>query len=188
VTNYVAISGGRVPSDNLYILWIGTNDFKAGLSADQTLDFIETEVVSLALAGARSLVAITLPDISLTPDVRAAGGATVSAAQQFVATVNVGLQNRLPWLATLFGIQITLVDINPLFTSVVNNPAAYGFANSSGAAYNPQTGVVAANPNSFVFWDGFHPTTTVHQFAAQAILTGLSGGSAIVASVTTGRP
>jgi phospholipase/lecithinase/hemolysin len=110
-----------------------------------------------------------VPDISLTPEVIAAGGATVQAAKQFVTTVNTNLQARIPLEAFLLGIKLTYVDVNALFTQVVERPALFGFANSTGAAFDTSTGVVQPNPNSYVFWDGFHPTTPVHHLAAQTV-------------------
>ena len=47
--------------------------------------------------------------------------------------------------------------------------AAFGFANSVGAAYNVNSGTVVPNPDKYVFWDGFHPTTSVHYLIAQLI-------------------
>jgi phospholipase/lecithinase/hemolysin len=98
-----------------------------------------------------------VPDISLTPNVIASGGANVVAAKQFVATVNARLQPQIPFLARLLRIDLALVDINSTFTQLVNNPALFRFANSSSAAFDPETGIVQPNPNRYVFWDGFHP-------------------------------
>ncbi len=175
---YIAISGWRIPANNLYLLWVGANDFRAGLAPSQTLDYISSEVVSLAFAGARRIVVLNIPDISLTPDVRAAGGPTVAAAQTFVANVNASLPSRLALLSAVFGINVTSIDANATFVSVVNTPGAYGFADSIDAAFNPDTGVVQPNPDSYVFWDGFHPTTPVHRLAALAILNALGNAAA----------
>ena len=175
IATYIAVSGGYINPNNLYVLWIGANDFEAGLTPQQTLEFIQTEIVSLTLAGAKHFIVVNVPDISLTPDVRAAGGATIAAAKQFVTTVDVGLQNVLPYLGLILGRDISLVDVNLLFNELVSNPAAFGFANSTGAAFDPQTGVELPSPNLYVFWDGFHPTTNAHRLAAQTILTALSG-------------
>jgi thermolabile hemolysin len=169
IATYLATNGNRANPANLYVVWIGANDFEAGMTPQQTAATIETEMVALHAAGAKHLLLITIPDTSLTPNVIAGGGAKVQAAKQFVATANAMIRARVPVTALLLGLDFELVDINPLFTELVYTPSAFGFANSVGAAYNPNTGVVAPNPNSYVFWDGFHPTTLVHYLAAQMI-------------------
>jgi phospholipase/lecithinase/hemolysin len=166
---YLETSGGRANPNNLYVIWIGANDFQAGLAPNETVTAIETEVVTLARAGARNLLMLTVPDISLTPNVIHTGGAKVQAAKHFVTTVDSTLQAQIPFYATVLALDLQLVDVNPLFTQVVYNPRAFNFANSVAAAYNTETGVVVPDPNKYVFWDGFHPTTPVHYFIAKLI-------------------
>jgi thermolabile hemolysin len=169
IATYLATNGGRANPANLYVVWIGANDFEAGLTPQQTSAAIETEVVALREAGAKHLLLLTVPDISLTPEVIAGGGAEVQAARQFVATANSLIRARVLIVALLLGLDLKLVDINPLLTELVYTPSALGFTNSVGAAYNTTTGVVVHHPNDYVFWDGFHPTTRVHYLAAQLI-------------------
>ena len=186
VATYIRISGGHVPPNNLYVFWIGANDFRAGLAPSQTLDFIRVALTDLAMAGARWMVVITVPDISITPEIRAAGSA--AAAKQSVTAVNAGLESRLPPLARLLGIHVTLIDINPILHRVIAHPEAYGFTNSKGAAFDLQTGAEAANPDAFVFWDGFHPTTHAHKIAAETIFGELQGRRVLApVSATGGR-
>jgi phospholipase/lecithinase/hemolysin len=169
IATYLANNGGRADPTNLYVIWIGADDFQAGLTPQQTSAAIETEVVALGRAGARYLLLLTVPDISLTPNAIAGGGAEVHAAKEFVATANTTIRAQIPIYALIAGIDLILVDVNPLLTQLVYTPTAFGFANSVGVAYNPNTGVVVPDPNEYVFWDGFHPTTQVHYLAAQLI-------------------
>jgi phospholipase/lecithinase/hemolysin len=64
-------------------------------------------------------------------------------------------------------VKIDLIDVVPFFTQLVNNPASFGFKNSTGEAYNPSTHKGVKHPNQYVFGDGFHPTRRVHLLAAQ---------------------
>jgi phospholipase/lecithinase/hemolysin len=169
IGTYLAENGGRANPGNLYVVWIGANDFQSGFTPQQALIAIETEVVALSRAGAKYLLLLTVPDISLTPNVVASGGERVLAAKQFVATINSMLQAQIPFYAFALGINLKLLDINPLFTQLVSNPTAFGFTNSVGAGYNTSTGVEVSNPDNYVFWDGFHPTTLVHYLTAQLI-------------------
>jgi phospholipase/lecithinase/hemolysin len=97
--------------------------------------------------------------LALTPQVRAAGGATIFAATQFVATRNVLCAVELPRFAFAQQIRIDLVDINAIFVPVVYQPTTFGFTNSTKFAYEPPNGplLVRDNPNDYVFWNGFHP-------------------------------
>jgi len=169
IGSYLGSSGGRASPDNLYVLWVGANDFLAGLTPRQTLTALETEVVVLAGAGAKDFLLLTVPDISLTPNIIGGGGAKVLAARQFVTMFNSTLQAEIPIYATLLGINLKLLDINPLFTELVHNPTAFGFTNSVGAAYDSKTGTIVSHPDRYVFWDGFHPTTPVHYLTGQLI-------------------
>jgi phospholipase/lecithinase/hemolysin len=170
ITIYLAANGGHANKDDLYAIWIGANDFTAGVNASTTVNSIQAGLALLSAAGAEKIILLDVPDISLTPEIIAAGGTTVQAAKQFVTTVNTNLQARIPLEAFLLGIKLTYVDVNAIFTQVVERPALFGFSNSTGAAFDTSTGVVQPNPNSYVFWDGFHPTTPVHYLAAQTVL------------------
>jgi phospholipase/lecithinase/hemolysin len=169
ITVYLAANGGHANKDDLYVIWIGANDFNAGVNASTTVNSIEAGLALLRGVGAEKIILLDVPDISLTPEVIAAGGAAVQAAKQFVTTVNTNLQARIPLEAFLLGVNLTHVDVNAIFTQIVERPAIFGFSNSTGAAFNTSTGVVQPNPNSYVFWDGFHPTTPVHYLAAQTV-------------------
>jgi phospholipase/lecithinase/hemolysin len=169
ITVYLAANGGHANKDDLYAVWIGANDFRAGVNASTTVDAIQAGLALLRSAGAERIILLDVPDISLVPGVIAAGGATVQAAKQFVTSVNTNLQARIPLEAFLLGIKLTYVNVNALFTQVVERPAFFGFSNSTGAAFNTSTGMVQPNPNSYVFWDGFHPTTPAHYLAARTV-------------------
>ena len=162
-------SGQQVSGNDLYVIWIGANDFSAEMEPAQTVANIKNGIAELSAKGARTFVIITVPDISLTPLVKSLGEATVLAAKRFVLTTNVLLAVELPQLALLHGITINLADINAIFVPLVYSPGSFGFTNSTGAAYNTTTGVVVSDPNEYVFWDGFHPTTDVHYLGAQFI-------------------
>jgi phospholipase/lecithinase/hemolysin len=179
IGTYLVNNGGRAHSSDLYIVWIGANDFEGGLTPGQTVTAIEAEIIALGKAGVKQLLLLDVPDISLTPNVISAGGAEVQSAKQFVATVNSRLQARIPILAMTLGINLKLVDVNSLLTQLVYNPGAFGFTNSVSAAYNTTTGVEVSKPDQYVFWDGFHPTTPVHRLAAQMIY---QSASALAAS------
>jgi phospholipase/lecithinase/hemolysin len=153
-------------ADDLYVIWIGANDFAAANILPQTtVANIRGGITALAKAGAKRVVVISVPDISLTPEVKALPPSEIEAAKQFVAAVNFLLAVNIPISAWTERINVELIDINAIFVPIVREPFFFGFSNSTGIALNPTTGPVP-DPNAYVFWDAFHPTTNVHRFAA----------------------
>jgi phospholipase/lecithinase/hemolysin len=171
ITAYLNGPGVKNAVDDLCVIWIGANDFGVNLTPLQTVANIKGAIGQLSAAGAKHFFVITIPDLALTPQVKAAGGATILAATQFVVTTNVLLAVELPRFALSHQIRIDLVNINAIFVPVVYQPAPFGFTDSSKFAYEPPNGplLVKDNPNNYVFWDGFHPTTKVHRLAAAFI-------------------
>jgi phospholipase/lecithinase/hemolysin len=167
---YLASLGKNRGASDLCVIWIGANDFLAGLAARSldpraTVENIRAGIAQLSSAGVRTFIVITIPDIALTPQVKATP-TIVQAARQFVFTVNALLGVELLPYAWLHRMTVEIVDINRIFIPLVLNPGRFGFTNSSGFALDPSTGGGDTNPNHYVFWDGFHPTTKAHQIAA----------------------
>ena len=170
---YVASLGGKSAANDLCVIWIGANDFGAGIAAGSlnpraTVENIRDGIAQLSSAGAKTFIVINIPDIALTPQVKATP-TIIQAARQFVFTVNALLEVELLPFAWLHRISVEIVDINRIFIPLVLNPGRFGFTNSSGFALDPRTGGGDTNPDDYVFWDGFHPTTKAHQIAAEFI-------------------
>ena len=116
------------------------------------------------------------------------------AAKLFVTTVNAGLQFWTAFYASSHGIKVSLVHINTLLYQLVSNPSTFGFTNSTGAAYNPNIAQSfspplnpVADPDDYVFWDGFHPTTNAHRFAAGLIFISVVSSRAFPGSTQAGH-
>jgi phospholipase/lecithinase/hemolysin len=166
ICKYVARFGGKSAADDLCVIWIGANDFSEGIDPAQTVANIKDGITKLSKAGAKNFAVLNIPDLALTPHIKALGGATPLAARQFVFTTNVLLEVELLRFAFLRRINIQLVDINAIFVPLVCQPARFGFTNSITPALAALAGNPHTNPNDYVFWDDFHPTTNVHQIAA----------------------
>jgi outer membrane lipase/esterase len=170
ISAYLGSLRTNSPSEDLCVIWIGANDFSAGINPFQTVSNIKDQIWRLSRAGVKNFVAITIPDISLTPQVKAQGTEVVFAAKQFVFTANLNMEVELPRFAMEHQISIRVVEINAIFYPVVFEPALFGFANSVDLAYVPLNGpLLVSHPDDYVFWDGFHPTTNVHAIAADFI-------------------
>jgi phospholipase/lecithinase/hemolysin len=91
---------------------------------------------------------------------------------------------------------VTYADTFNLSQQLSMNPGAYGLMNSTDPCFTGTS--ICSNPNQYLFWDGFHPTTAAdailaNQFAAAAtpepssillIGTGMSG---LIVMVRKGR-
>jgi phospholipase/lecithinase/hemolysin len=169
ILEYLKAVSGHAPADDWYVIWIGADDLSAGIDPSQTVANIKNGIAELSKYGAKKFVVITIPDLSLTPQVKALGGPAILAAKRFALTANVLLEVELLPFAFRHGISIELVEINAIFVPLVYTPGRFGFTNSVGAAFIPPNGAVVRDPNDYVFWDGFHPTTNAHKLAAEFI-------------------
>jgi outer membrane lipase/esterase len=177
---YLASPGPKRAASDLCVIWIGANDFTAGLTAGSlnprlTVENIRAGIAQLLSAGVRTFIVINVPDIALTPQVKAVP-TIVQAARQFVFAVNTLLQVELLPYGWLHRVSVEIVDINRIFIPLVLTPGRFGFTNSSGFAVDPSTGGGDTNPDHYVFWDGFHPTTKAHQIAAEFIFREIVSG------------
>ncbi|MDV7397709.1 SGNH/GDSL hydrolase family protein, partial [Arthrospira platensis SPKY1] len=74
------------------------------------------------------------------------------------------------------------LDVFSIFNDVLDNPADYGFVNTTGqcrsvSGFFGQNENSCANPNTWAFWDAIHPTTAAHQVLGLAAADLLINGS-----------
>jgi hypothetical protein len=75
-------------------------------------------------------------------------------------------------------VKIAELDVYTAFNNILANPAQYGYTNVTDPA---QMLAANANPDPYLFWDEFHPTSHAHydiaQLAKQSLFAaGLGGG------------
>lgn len=152
----LALSGSTLStlnlSSTLFVVWGGANDFITGGSATQAVTDIDTIIASLETDGATHILVPGMPDLGLTPDYYGSGTATA-----YAELFNTDLQASLPAGATY-------VDTFNLMHQIVSNPSAYGLTDVTDPCFNGSS--VCADPSQYLFWDGFHPTTTADAILA----------------------
>jgi phospholipase/lecithinase/hemolysin len=146
------------------------NPIWANADATAVLGNIATFIGDLAADGAHSFVMLNVPDLGLTPNVRAMGPTVAAEVSAFTGAFDAALQNTLASLAQSDGLDIRLVDTFALVNQAVADPASFGLTNVTDPCLPPGTSTPCATPNQYLFWDDFHPTETGHLLLADAAL------------------
>jgi phospholipase/lecithinase/hemolysin len=133
--------------------------------------------------GATHLLVPNLPDLGETPASIAAGPTAIALGHAASVAFNAGLASALGNLSLAFpDADITLFDTFGFLNNVLANADAYGFANTTGtcltggadsAASTISAACQALGPDSYLFWDGIHPTTHAHELLGVALAAAL---------------
>lgn len=181
---FVLDFGGHGPRDALYVVFVGGNDLRDALGELQSdptgatsattlqnaLLAIRDNVLTLYSAGARKFLIANAPDLGLTPAVRYLGPGAVFAAQMLATQFNGGLDQILTGLQSAYGpgISIARLDVFKILHDIVDAPAKVKLANVTdpciaiGTLVNPY----CLRPDTYLFWDGIHPTKAGHGILA----------------------
>jgi len=180
----------------LYTVWSGSNDLLnlvessnfatlsgSGAAATDVAQSVANEVAmvqGLVGGGAKSLMVLNVPDIGLAPEITQRGTAAAAAATALAQSFDTQLASALA--TTNFGTAtVKLVDTFGLIDNAVANPGSYGLSNVSASVYTGSFAsftpgdLVSNDPavqNTYLFFDGLHPTSTV-QMAVAAVAQGL---------------
>lgn len=158
---FLADVGGVADSGALYSVWGGGNDIRDNDIGNSVAN-ISSVITQLHSAGAMNFFLPNQPNIGLTPE-SAAGLAPGGTAAEITAAslvFNSQLQSELQMLEANLGVNIIKFDLFSLFDDVVLNPADYGFSNVTDSCFNGAT--LCADPDSYLFFDGIHPTAAAH--------------------------
>jgi phospholipase/lecithinase/hemolysin len=155
-TSYLATVGSITPqqaASGLFMVWGGPNDFATnGLSqqtADNAVGYLVGIVNGLQAIGVQHILVPGMPDLGKTPQYADHGLGTIGS--QLSAYFNAEL------LKALQGKGVFYFDTYALMDEVIANPAKYGFTDVTDPCFDGVT--VCADPDHYLFWDNFHPTT-----------------------------
>ena len=175
---YFSRTGGRANADTLYVILGGANDINdagrnPGTAAGnivQAAHAIDGMVDALYTAGARNILVGNLPDVGRTPQAIAAGSAVAAGASLLTQLFNSTLQNLLNETERhSANLDLDVLDLFALLNNAIANPAAFGFNNVTapckpGAIALP--GPYCSTPETYLFWDVFHPSAQAHALIA----------------------
>ena len=176
VAAFLQKTGGNVPADALYVIEVGNNDVADAVASGnqaQALAILQAAVAGiqanialLRSLGAQHFLVWNVPNAGFTPAARISG--TSAFATLATTTFNGLLLTALsPLIAQ--GVVIPF-DANALVTAIVANPQAFGLTNVVDACVTPDVPpFTCQTPDTFLFWDGLHPTAAAHALVAQAV-------------------
>ena len=170
-TTFAATQGALGPyiSSSLFVIWGGANDFLA----PSPLDTTPAEIIGRAVANelvivgtlrgmgvpANHILVPGMPDLGLTPYFQGFGPIVAGQMSAITDAFNNALATNLP-AGVLF------YDTAGLVRSIFANPAAFGLTNVTNPCFNGTS--VCSNPEQYLFFDDFHPTTAVHSIVGGA--------------------
>ncbi len=152
-----------LPTDALFTIWIGGNDFLDGSSDfKQSADNVRTALDALATFGAKSILVLNLPDLGAIP--RNNADAQQSALATLIAeSYNAELKETVDdFEADNPDISVYYMDIFALFEDIVADPETYGLSNVDSICPNFLI-VDNFDNDGYLFWDDIHPTTEAHE-------------------------
>jgi len=176
VDQFLQATGGVAAADGLYVIaGGGNNGFDALASVAGGAPLAQTVfgnarsfardvgqmVDTLQAAGAQDIIVWNAPNLALTPLVQAQGGDATDLAGRISRSMNRALNRRLAGEA---GVQI--YDIYGSVGLVAADPAAHGLANVTDAC----GAIVGCDPDTYLYWDGIHPTSAGQALIAQDML------------------
>jgi phospholipase/lecithinase/hemolysin len=173
VRGHIVLTVPPLSPDNLYVIWIGGNDFFNGNGNFQAaVDNINVAMTELVDSGAMFLLILNLPDLGAIPDVL--GSNEALQATEFSVDFNAALANRIDTFRVANpGIEIYEFDAFAFFLEVRNDPGAFDLINVTQPSPNFSV------PNNFdgaghLFWDDKHPTTAMHALIADQVFAEVS--------------
>ena len=127
-------------------------------------------VNSVAGAGAGTILVTNLPRLGITPQFSATNplvGPAGSSLADFSGTAfNTALLNGLMTTAAARpGSNIILMDLYKISDPLRANPSVFGLTNVTDSCFNGVT--VCATPDTYLYWDGVHPTAAGHRLIAR---------------------
>lgn len=147
------------------------------LTAQSTMQAVATAaagdinfiVNSVAGAGAGTVLVTNLPRLGLTPQFSPTNplvGPQGSALADYSGTTfnSALLAGLFTVAANNPGSNIILMDLYKIGDTLAGSPGAFGLTNVTSACFNGVT--VCADPDSYLYWDGVHPTAAGHQLIA----------------------
>jgi phospholipase/lecithinase/hemolysin len=165
ITDYLA-THPKINDKTLFVVWGGANDLLNATTEDEVIDAGINQTLNIQRlidAGATQFIVPNLPPLGLIP--RLNGSPTTSVpATQAAKLYNEVLGGGIALLRDFdFGrhLKVSQLDVFALFNKIVAAPSEYSLLNITDSSQG-----IAVDPDTYLFWDGLHPTTHGHSILA----------------------
>ena len=163
--------GGNDVRDALAGLLIGADPMP---TIGGALDNIGNVIQTLYTQGARKFLLLNVPDLASSPAVKmleVANPGTAYYANYFTQIFNVGLSSMQLSMNNdpdYSGIDVRILNLYSLLDEIITDPDSFGIINTEDACVTPNVPpFTCKKPDTYIFWDGIHPTKAVHGIMAQ---------------------
>ena len=174
----------------LFVLWSGANDLLSipananaaavAATVKATANENLASVQRLIAAGATDILMPELPPLGVTPELNG-NAATSNVASAAALAYNEEFLDGLAALPAQYPgktLHLYTLDTYSLFESLATAPSLYGLVNVAESAQ-----LQPVDPDTWLFWDGLHPTTAGHRLLAQGaknLLTQTAASSTVL--------
>jgi phospholipase/lecithinase/hemolysin len=165
ITDYLS-THPNITDKTLFVVWGGANDLLNATSTDDVIDAGINQglnIQRLIDAGATQFIVPNLPPLGLVPRLNGSPSTSVpatEAAELFneVLASDVDLLRDFNHDKHLFLAQL---DVFALFNRIIAAPSRFSLANVTESSQGADV-----DPDTYLFWDGLHPTTRGHNILA----------------------
>jgi phospholipase/lecithinase/hemolysin len=166
----------KVDPNALYIVEGGANDYlfpqTNNTSQTKPVENILQSVKLLATAGAKNILVLNLPNLGKIPAATIDNRNPISLSQSTIE-FNSALAAGLRTLSQNSKLNIVSFDVDYLVKQITTNKQLFGVKNVTDACLNTTTQTICTDPNKYLYWDDFHPTTAIDKLVAEKALAAI---------------
>lgn len=165
ITTYLA-THPKIDDKTLFVVWGGANDVLNATSSDEVIDSGIDQALNIQRlidAGATKFIVPNLPPLGLVPRLNGSTATSIPATQASALYNDVLHKGIEVLLAFNPGrhLELAQLDVYALFNEVVASPSLYSLVNVTASSQGEPV-----DPDTYLFWDGLHPTTRGHKILA----------------------